>query len=380
MFPLYLMCFIPIIIGAYFWSKYKTVVWLEWILGFAVSVTVTAILQIIAICGMTSDYETWSGRVVGTVRYPEWVSRHYVPPRYNSKGRVITPGHYVYTTHPEYFTIYQDDGERISERPIHEEQYHSVTNELGGSIYTQSGVRMNYYSGDENDYLCDNTTGVIIPTTEWHWFENRVRASPSIFSYSRLSEEEESMVFQYPENNNIFESNRLLGEATNSINIRLWDEMNSRLGPTSLVNVIMIGFPENSDSFLSEMQESLWVGGKKNDLVICYGGSEGNRWSHVFGWTERDIVKRNLETIILNNSIDNNIIPIIEQEIRDNYEIKDWSKFDYLTIPIPFWIYPTFLIMQIGTQIIFWYWARNNEINKEENFKSLIRNHYLRNR
>jgi hypothetical protein len=154
--------------------------------------------------------------------------------------------------------------------------------------------------------------------------------------------------------------------AANVINLFEFDKMNGRLGPFKKVNVIMCGFTGGSVS-LGVAQESKWIGGKKNDLVICYGVDDNRKvtWSYVFGWTEKDIVKRNLENIVLTNPINNNILPLIENEIRSNYEIKDWRKFDYLTIPIPFRFYIYFIIFMVITQVGYYIWAFTNQEEKK---------------
>ena len=137
------------------------------------------------------------------------------------------------------------------------------------------------------------------------------------------------------------------------------------MGPHKRVNVIIVYFA-NKDSSISKWQQSKWIGGKKNDLVICYGGQKNNKadWAFCFGWTEREQVKRNLETIFLENKIDNNIIPIIEQEIKNNYLIKDWTKLDYITIYPPIWSYWVLIILMIITQGVFWYWANTTDFMK----------------
>jgi len=107
-------------------------------------------------------------------------------------------------------------------------------------------------------------------------------------------------VFEYPQNKNWQSSDRLLGRARSDFNLLEWDKVNSRLGPSKKVNVIAVGFEADSDSILGQYQEAKWAGGKKNDLVICYGGQPGKAaWVYVFGWTESEGVKRDLESLFI---------------------------------------------------------------------------------
>ena len=129
--------------------------------------------------------------------------------------------------------------------------------------------------------------------------------------------------------------------------------MNSRLGPRKKINVILVGFGAKESS-IAHMQEAKWIGGKKNDLVICYGGSkEKTEWAYVFGWTEKEIVKRNLETIMMDNVVNSELVPKIEKEILSNYKIKEWEKFDYISVEPPYWAYLILLGVLVFTQTIF---------------------------
>jgi hypothetical protein len=194
-------------------------------------------------------------------------------------------------------------------------------------------------------------------------FENRIKAAPSVFSFPKVPEK--ANVYSYPKNNNWRSSNRLLGSSSGAISILSWDRMNSRLGPFKKVNVILIGFGDG-DSGIARLQEAKWIGGKKNDLVLCYGGPNDNpTWSHVFGWTEKEVVKRNLETILLKNPIDEKIVSKIEDEINKNYQIKEWKKFDYISIEPPTWTYLMLLGILVVTQGGFLAWSYFNSREKK---------------
>lgn len=188
-----------------------------------------------------------------------------------------------------------------------------IAKAIGHIFATKSTYKSGFYSGDPNIYSTENRTGYVSPVTTNYSFENRIKACPSVFSFNKVPKGVK--VFEYPYSRNIFMSDRL---RNSSIDILKWDQMNSRLGPIKKVNVILVNF-EKQSSDMAHYQEAAWIGGKKNDLVLCYGTD----WSYVFGWTEEEIVKRNLEKILLDNSKDDSIIPKIEEEIIKNYKIKE---------------------------------------------------------
>jgi hypothetical protein len=137
------------------------------------------------------------------------------------------------------------------------------------------------------------------------------------------------------------------------------------LGPSKKVNLIMVGFPADSSEMMGQYQQAKWIGGKKNDLVICYGADAAKAsWCYVFGWTEADIVKQNLQSIILAAPVDNNILPAIEKEVYASYVKKDWHKFDYITIQPPNWSYWVYAVVMLIAQSGFWFWACTNEFEK----------------
>ena len=101
---------------------------------------------------------------------------------------------------------------------------------------------------------------------------------------------------------------------------------------------------------------------------MCYGQLDTNNvptWAAVFGWSNSEICKRNLESILLEHPVNNNILPLIEKEIKDGYTIKNWSEFDYVSVEAPRWAYVILIILIIITQGGFWYWAHINEFDKD---------------
>jgi hypothetical protein len=89
---------------------------------------------------------------------------------------------------------------------------------------------------------------------------------------------------------------------------------------------------------------------------------------YTFGWTEQEIVKRNLDALVGRTAIDKDVISLIESEVRENYIIKDWSKFDYIGISPPGWAYPVFLLATVAAQTGFYFFAHSNAHKKEGRF------------
>jgi len=371
MYVFYFIALVPSIIGGILFICNRRVVWQEWIGGTIIALILSAIMHGVAIYKMVSDQESWSGKITHVCHFPKWTEEYteiHTETETDSEGNVTTR---TYTdthhdTHPEHWVAYLDFGTIQEERRIDYKLFCEIKHNFGNLVENGGKQSCNYLSGDfdggdNNIYRTSNKTGYIYPVTTLKYFENKVKAAPTLFSFAKVPTN--APVYEWPENPNWMASDRLLG--VSKITPREWDLMNTRLGAKKKVNVIMIGF-NSADSMLGQWQEAKWVGGKKNDVVLCYGFNRTNIiWSYVYGWTEKTICKRNLETILLNNPINDSIIPIIEKEIIMNYEIKEWRKFDYITIEPPRWAYITLILVMLFTQTGFWWWANMNEFEKQ---------------
>ena len=217
--------------------------------------------------------------------------------------------------------------------------------------------------GDPNDYRTVNATGYVYPVTKNTKFENRLlKAKGSLYNFEPVPEDQMTGLFpEWPENASKFDTDRLLGTAAGLWDPREWDQMNAVLGPAKRVNVIAIGFPAGTTQETGTLQERLWMGGKKNDLVITYGGDpQEPDWAYVFGWTDTQAVKRLIENRILDGVATTEEISAL---VIAEYTLCEFEeKLAHIQIPVPWWYYLIFAIVVIGSQgtahVIF---SRNHE-------------------
>jgi hypothetical protein len=323
--------------------------------------------------------------VTSAVYQPPWVesyeekvykTEHYTVTRTDSKGRVHTErrsrrvfSHWAHRTRSHGPEWHASDT-LVGTYSINENRYNDIKEKFG-AVGPTPGSRSTFgidernshmISGDPNDYLVSNKNNHVYPVTTEKTWENRVKAAPSLFSFKAV--EPGAPVFDYPVNDDHFTSSRLLGTA-NGISLYKWDQLNAQLGPAKFVNLIAVGFA-NGDMGQALEQEAKWIGGKKNDLVICFGGQATKpTWAYVFGWTEKDIVKKNIESLVLSKGLTDANLPELNKIVTADYVIKDWSKFDYLTVEVPFSRYVWLIVIVLlagGGMITF---ALLNEFGKE---------------
>jgi hypothetical protein len=65
---------------------------------------------------------------------------------------------------------------------------------------------------------------------------------------------------------------------------------------------------------------------------------------------------------MLSQPLGSNALVAVETEIKRNYVIKDWTKFDYVSIEPPRWAYYVFFAVLFATQaVLYWYFHNNDD-------------------
>lgn len=391
MLNFYLLSLIPAIIGAILWVTNKKIVLWEYLTGTIIAFILSGIFHFISIKGMTGDEEIWSGQIMSERFIPTWkeyyeyaVYRTETSTSTDSKGNRTTTSYRVFdhwepTTrlHNESWTAYSNINTSYSINAAHyvklEKEFKHSYKVAGNRTTGEHNSRM--IDGDKYDYISENRTGYIEPIVEIKNFENRIKAAPSVFSFTKVPPN--IRVFDWPRPTNPWHTNRVLGGiAKKVIPTRKWDELNAVLGPKYKINLILAGFEANDPSLL-QYQEAKFVGGKKNDLVISFCGPANKPQNvKVFGWTESDICKKNIESFIIENGVNEKLLTYLPEEIQNNYKIKDWNKFDYLNVEPDVEYYYWFFGILIFTQLGLYCFFHFNELNKMttgyENFKSIF--------
>lgn len=382
----YLIALFPMLVAAFLWIFSKKVVIWETLGITAVGFLTAIIFQCFATSGMMDDVETWSGRVTTAMNYTPWkeaydkeIYRDEVYYTYEDEYKTDSKGNRKKTGNKKKVKHTREVFDHLEARTrwhseswsaqdtltgsygIDQTRYTDILKKFGGVTQPVKGDRSTWgirernsrmIEGDQNDYQVINKTNFVYPVNATKKWENKIKACPSVFSFEPVPEKME--VIPYPDNFDKFSSGRLVGQ-TGVLKLEEWDRMNAELNPHKKVNVIAVGFGPGSGEMAAEHLQAKWVGGKKNDLVIAFGGGTSQNaptWVKVFGWTNRELVKQNLQSLILKKGINNEILPEIKAEIEKNYEIKNWRDFDYLTVEIPFsrwmWLLVTMAITTGG--------------------------------
>lgn len=348
MWVFYLLSLVPICIGGVLWYQSPAkVIWREWLASALISLLLACVAHYQAFVWVTADKQVLSGSVSEVVYHPEWTQ---VVEDRDSGNNERKP---KYVNHPARWTANSRD--LNSSVPISEEQFNQLKELLGSEVKPVLGNKSGFSSGDRNIYVTANTTGVLVPMTDQRPFTNRLRNRSTL--YTSAAEGGNKTTFEYPYPASPLTSNRLLGTASGAFSIQELDRLNAILGPRMKVNVIIVGFLPTSHLKESYQLESDWIGGKPNDLVICYGQAGRDQpaaWCRVFGWTEEPLVKMNLETLFTSQPINNAILKSVQAEIESNYKVKQWSRFDYIAVEPPAIAIVWFIVIQAIVQGALW--------------------------
>jgi hypothetical protein len=261
----------------------------------AILIGATIATPYIAEGNLTSDRQILSGSVVRAMYVPPWTEYYeyavyrteyyYETETYtDSKGRTQTRqvrcsrevfDHWEPTTrfHSEEYIVNDNINREFN---VSASRYEHIKSKYGPETrsfeVTRSTGEHNsrQLRGDTKNYVLLNKQNVTYPVVANSTWTNKVKASSSIFKFAKV-DENDARLYNYPVADDKFEVSRLFGTA-NAINKFAWDQMNARLGPFKRVNVIACGFGDATMD-IACMQESKWLGGKKNDMVICVGGT-----------------------------------------------------------------------------------------------------------
>jgi hypothetical protein len=378
----FLLALVPIIVWALQWYFNKKVVWQEAAAGAGAALLAATIFFGIESTDsfVPSDTETWSGRVQYAQYQPSW-KEYYEEAIYRTETYYTTDSKGRRHAHTRRVFSHWSPRSRwhnaswwavttLGTNGISQGRYADILKEFGGVTKVAGDRRTGEHDsrmleGDPNDDRTVNSNSYVYPVTTRQTFDNRLlKATDSLYSFEPVPAEQAKALYDWPENENQFDSDRLLGSARSLWDRRAWDQMNSVLGPTKFVNLIAIGFPSGTAMELGTRQERHWKGGKKNDLVLTFGGNpQKPEWAYVFGWTEHETVKRLLENRLRDGTAS---IDEITRLVRDEYKICEFEeKFMHVEVETPWWYYLIFAIVVIGSQTFAHFAFTNNDTTKD---------------
>lgn len=346
--------------------------WWEFAIPFAVSVVLVGGFKLLAETLGTRDKEIWNGWVMESRYYEDWdeyIHRTCSMCVAHDKNGACTSTmtydcSYVYY-HPERWEI--EDSNK-SEHGVTKATYDYLV-KLFGQRPVFVDLHRGYHSNDGDMYKVawPKTDQTVEPVNVSYSYENRVQASRSVFNYQHISDKEAAKLglFTYPDVS-LFNYPSVLGNCgpnTKQANERLRFH-NSMMGKVLQLRMWVLCTP-STDSTFGQLQESYWVGGNKNEVVVILGQG----WSHVFSWTDnkapliqiRDFASAEWDPV--------KVVDRMATELRAGFVRKNFADFSYLTIETPTWcIVTTFVVTLLANVGLSWFIVVN-EWSEEPNYR-----------
>lgn len=295
-------------------------------------------------------YEPWNERVAHTRTYTD------------SKGNTHTETYYVTEEHSEKWA-YSDHSGR--ERDCSSDVFSAMKERLAASpVFVDMHRDYDTRDGDAYDYPWDGRDVTLYPVTREHEYENKVKASRSVFKFEDISKEEARRIglYDYPE---IWLRDQcpILGAKFSARQERAVRVLNARYGPQKQFRLYLLFFRDKPISIV-EKQRSYWQGGNKNELVVCVGLDRNNRvmWSDAFSWCDSPVLAVKSRDWFMSNRLDLcAFVSYIEPIVQKEWKRKDFSDFKYVSVELSdgqYWII-VFLMLLLNVGLSVWIVGNN---------------------
>jgi hypothetical protein len=314
---LLILPFLLCLLAKYIWKDYGIA---QFLITVAICLVIAGAGLGIEFYGVTTDTEVWSGNIIDKKR--ERVScRHSYPCNphscnCDSKGNCSTC----------WDTCYD----------------HSY--DIDWNLYFSTGKRTRIDAVDRQGLVEPKRWDAAYlgePTAETHTFTNYLLAAPdNVLLRYESPKGFEKVIPAYPSGiHDYYRCNRfLLGGAVPVKGENDWrwllDKLNADLGSAKQVNIIVI-LAATADPRYEFALQKAWVGGKKNDLVVCIGVTKypAIDWVRIISWTTDASVKVLLrDDIMAIGTLDkrDDIMGAIRKEVTVHFQRRHMKDLKYL--------------------------------------------------
>lgn len=344
----------------------KETVWFEYLFVVVPSLVSYFVIRSIIVAVETQSVEylgAYAARITHYDEWDEWI--HRTCTRRVRTGTIN--GKAVYRTqtydcsyreyHPEKWEITDNNGATFY---IDKQEYEYLSR-LWNTPQRFMDMKRDYYTidGDAQYYEWDNNINTIRNITYPRSYQNKVKASKSIFNFEEI-EKEDIMLYglhDYPKVSNNYIQDCVIGYRGNDTKgVKHINYINSTLGDKCQFRCYLLFF-YNKDILSSEKQRSYWVGGNKNEFTICVGlDSLTNKvqWVNAFSWMDSPTLEIYTEQYI-NSKEHLNIDSLgyfLEKNIPSKWKRKEFKDFNYLKIELSPTQYTWILVLTLIINVL----------------------------
>lgn len=212
------------------------------------------------------------------------------------------------------------------------------------------------------------------PVAREHTYTNYVQAVPeSLFHQRSLNTPHLPAVPAYPRVYDYHYANRVLGVGTTLPDVQAWNRdlalLLKQLGPQKQANVIIVVVNTNDSSYRHKL-EAAWLGGKKNDVVVILGTTDGQTlaWVDVMTWAlnkgnELFHVRLRDDLKSIGTLDRDRILAAIGNKVMAHYDRPQMADFAYLrnAIQPPVWLQVLLFVLAVGVPVGVLFFMRRSQ-------------------
>ena len=141
--------------------------------------------------------------------------------------------------------------------------------------------------------------------------------------------------------------------------LKSWQYINGYYGPKNQIRVFLMFYYNKSRSIVKE-QQSYWMGGNKNELVLCFGLdsiSKKIKWVDAFSWSDKPTFEVNFRSHYIGKDKLNleELANWTETNIPKYWQRKHFKDFDYIDVDLSstqqIWLFSIILLVSIGLSV-----------------------------
>lgn len=356
----------------------KQTVWWEYFLVIVPSVILVLLLRFSFELYLTQSTEYFSYYYVKARHldaWNEWI--HKTCTRRIPTGRI--KGRTTYRTetydcsycqeHPERWVLIDNNGNETYtteidfNRIIKKWKANAVFVDMHRHFYTKDG--------DAHDYNWDNNKLTAETYTVAHNYNNKIKASRSVFKFKEISDDDARIIGLYPYPPVIDrQQNPIIGLKNETpLDVNSLRFVNAYLGKIKEFRTFLIFFYDKPAS-ISELQRSYWFGGNKNEFITCVGLNSSDNsieWINCFSWMDNQQMSLDCESYFRNRGYMD--VPEYSNWIMDNvnkWKRKEFSDFNYLEVELTDTQYTWMLILTLLYTIGISLYVILNDIKNEK--------------
>lgn len=362
---------IPVVAGWYMRHKFPhRVAWWEVVIPMLPAFLIIPLVSSFGRTMAVSDVERHGGWCVSAQYFEEW--NEYIQQTCTSTdkdGNTETYDCSYVLYHPAYWQLTDSSRNVVS---ITKAEFES----LAWKFRNRTFVDMHrwYHTIDGDQYVTHWIQGTPKqPVFTSHRFENRTLASHAVVDYPTLPKSVRESLYAYPELKSALNDPAILGGDDPEAD-RLLQMANAEIGHDKQCRIWIVVF-RNRPLAAGFDQESLWRGGKKNEVVVTLGldSAGAPTWCHTFCWspdgnTSNDVMKASIRDWAVTQPKLNlkELVAVVRGEVVSKFVRKPFAELQYIRIDVPLWAFVIVYVLTIGSTVIGCVCIHQNKIRGDE--------------